>query len=376
MFEPDSNPDGVRCTLQDYMVNVFGRRPQDGYAARPFDNAGIQYGLGALEAGSITADQFVDLNVQLGGADMNGDPQPARMEADRPALGYLYRTGAVNNANNLDQVAIIDLRGPDPGAFHDAYRVYALRARLDREFGHHDNHVLWRGFAPIVGGVDYASAAILAMDRWLSAVEGDTRAVPQAQKLVENKPDELVDRCTEGAGLGAELPAEPCDAVVSVYSTPRMAAGMPSTDDVMKCERGPVRSFDYPVELGEDALAQLEAAFPGGVCDYSKPGVDVTPTIPWLTYTGGPGGQPLGPPPVSEPVAAAGVAAARSAPAPGAAVLGAQVEAADDPEVAGRAPGGRGPSVLPVTGLGLLGLAWVGLALLVTGVRLAKRSRI
>jgi hypothetical protein len=35
------------------------------------------------------------------------------------------------------------------------------------------------------------------------------------------------------------------------------------------------------------------------VCDYTMQGVNQQPTIPWLTYTNGPAGQPLGPVPVS-----------------------------------------------------------------------------
>ena len=52
------------------------------------------------------------------------------MAADPVALERLYRTGAIDSANNLDKVAMIDLRGPDPGAFHDVFRTYAMRARL------------------------------------------------------------------------------------------------------------------------------------------------------------------------------------------------------------------------------------------------------
>src|SRR5437764_1404057 len=43
-YDPKTNPHGVRCTLQDYTMNVVGPRPQDGFANRPFDNTGIQYG--------------------------------------------------------------------------------------------------------------------------------------------------------------------------------------------------------------------------------------------------------------------------------------------------------------------------------------------
>ncbi|MFA5787733.1 MAG: DUF6351 family protein [Actinomycetota bacterium] len=53
-------------------------------------------------------------------------------------------------------------------------------------------------------------------------------------------------------------------------------------------------------------MSGQRAAFPTGVCDWSKPGVDQQPTIPWMTYQnamGGvvTGGVPLGSPPQSTP---------------------------------------------------------------------------
>jgi hypothetical protein len=376
VFDENTNPDGVRCTLQDYMVNVFGRRAEDGYAQRPFDNSGIAYGLAAVRAGDITPAQFVDVNAKIGGGDINLEPTPERIEADQPALGYLYRSGAVNVANNLDQVAMIDLRGPDPGAFHDAYRVYALRSRLDREFGHHGNHVLWRGFAPLVGGASYADNAILAMDSWLAAVEKDTRDVPLAQKILEDRPADVQDKCTEGSPIEADLPGEACDAVVDVYSSPRIEAGMPFTDDVMKCQRTPLRAADFlPAVFSDAEWATLQQTFPDGVCDYSKPGVDFQKTIPWLTYEDGPGGRPLGPAPES---VALGVELARSAPAPAPAVdapaVGpAAAPAAPPTEVLGVQESAPEGGELPRTGLAVAGLLWVGSALTVTGSILRRR---
>jgi hypothetical protein len=67
--------------------------------------------------------------------------------ADQPALANAYRSGAINEASNSRDVAIIDLRGPDPGAFHDVYRAFAVRARLDRQNGTHANQVIWEGAA-------------------------------------------------------------------------------------------------------------------------------------------------------------------------------------------------------------------------------------
>ena len=126
-YHPTNNPGGVRCTIQDAAINVFGPRlrafwgPQEkqvgrGFAGVPTDNVGVQYGLGALRSGKINAAQFVDLNVKIGGLDADASPVPNRMTADRPALANAYRSGMINETNNLDRTAIIDCRGPDEGA--------------------------------------------------------------------------------------------------------------------------------------------------------------------------------------------------------------------------------------------------------------------
>src|SRR6185436_2051673 len=147
-----------------YMVNVFGRREKDGFAGRPADNVGIEYGRKALAAGKITPAEFVDLNTKIGSWDIDYNPIETRSAADRPALDRVYRSGAVDQADNLDKVAIIDLRGPDPGAFHDVYRTYVMRARLMRNFGTAANQVLWRGQVPLLGDANYAVQSIFAID--------------------------------------------------------------------------------------------------------------------------------------------------------------------------------------------------------------------
>ena len=293
VYDASSNPKGVRCTLQDYMVNIFGRRPQDGFAGRPFDNVGVEYGRAALASGAITPAQFADVNAKIGSGDIDAEPQLVRTAADRPALERVYRSGAVNQADQLDKVAIIDFRGPDPGVFHDVYRTYVMRARLDREHGTHANQVLWRGQVPIIGDPDFEDESIIAMDEWLAAVEKDRRDVPLAQKIIQNKPASLTDRCTDGLPGGSDQPASVCDATVQAYSSARIVAGMPLTDDTVKCELKPLNRADYPADLNDEQFAKLQSAFPTGVCDYTRPGVDRVPTVPWLTYAGGPGGKPL-----------------------------------------------------------------------------------
>jgi hypothetical protein len=303
VYDPATNPRGVKCTLQDYMVNLFGKR-KDGFANRALGNVGIQYGLNGLRNGLLSPAQFVDVNVHLGGLDIKGDVSTARLAGDRVGLVRAYAAGAVNSGNHLDQVAIIDLRGPDPGAFHDVYRTYAMRARLMRDFGTAANQVLWRGQAPLIGDPSYADAAIFALDKWLGRVDADHRRMPLAQKIIADKPGDVGDRCTNGAGVS--LPSEVCDETVAAYASPRIAAGGPLTDDVLACQLKPLRRDDYAVTFTDAQWAQLRQAFPTGVCDYSRPGIGQRGAIGWLTFQDAKGhvvygGTPLGAPPVSKP---------------------------------------------------------------------------
>jgi hypothetical protein len=322
VYHPETNPRGVRCALQDFTVAVFGKRSPEswiapekvagGFAGRPWDNVGVEYGRNALFAGKISPQQFVDVNEKVGSRDIDYEWQGVRVAADRPALERVYRSGLVNDTRNLDKVAIIDLRGPDPGVFHDVYRSYAVRARLDREHGHHRNHVLWRGQVVLLGDPDFTDDSILAMDRWLAAVEKDGRDVPLARKIVEDRPEDVADRCTDGTPGGGDLPSEQCDAVVQSYTTARFEAGMPLTDDVIKCDLRPLRRSNYfPVQFSDAQWQRLERLFPHGVCDYTRPGTDRVPSVPWLSYAPGPGGTSLGAPPGSESLASLGLPSTR-----------------------------------------------------------------
>ena len=300
VYDPKTNPGGVKCTLEDYMVNVFGQRP-DGFANRPFDNVGIQYGLAGLRKGLVSAQQFVDLNTHLGGLDYNGDVSAARTVADPIGLQRVYTSGAVNSANHLDQVAIIDLRGPDPGAFHDVYRTYALRARLLRNFGTAANQLLWRGQVPLLGDASYADQAIVALDKWLARIDADGRSLTLARKIIQDKPTDVSDKCTNGAGT--QVPNEVCDQTVAAYATPRIAADMPQADDTIKCQLKPMVQ-DYPVTFTAAQWTRLQQAFPQGVCDYSVPGVSQRGAESWLSYQNDKGavvygGRAMSPAPVS-----------------------------------------------------------------------------
>jgi hypothetical protein len=293
------------------MVNVFGRRT-DGKAGRAADNVGIQYGLRALNEGLLLPSQFIDVNVKVGSHDIDYEHQLIRREADRPALERAFTSGAVNTASNMDEVAIIDLRGPDPGAFHDVYRTYAMRERLMREHGTAENQLLWRGPIVLLGDANFTDDAIVAMDSWLAAIEADTRAVPLSQKILEDRPDDVGDRCTDGTGT--DVDPSTCDATVQSYGAPRFQAGMPLADDTIKCQLKPHVREDYDVTFTDEEWATLDAVFPSGVCDYTQQSVGKTATVPWMTYADTIGGRPMGDPPTS-----VAFAAITRAPAPAAA---------------------------------------------------------
>jgi hypothetical protein len=299
----------VRCAIQDYFVNVLGTRPparwgavekkiKRGFANRPYDTVGVMFGLAALQSGQITKEQFVDLNTKIGAVDIDYGTQPTRVSADPGALTAVYRSGMVDEANNLDRVPIIDI--PNPGDnydIHDKWKSWALRARLDAANGHHDNHLIWYG--PYKFGMAFNVGdgnAFLLMERWLSAMEADHRDVPVEQKVRDDKPSDATDRC--------DLPTqETCNAANGPYMSTRMGAGDGPASDVMKCQLKPLVQSDFtPIAFTAAQWTALQATYPSGVCDWTKPGVDQQPTIGWQTYEHGPGGEPLGAPPLSEPL--------------------------------------------------------------------------
>ncbi len=314
-YNPKTNPGGVRCDIQDAAINEFGPEPKrfwsanekkigHGFVRPPIDNVGVQYGLAALKSGAITPADFVDLNVKAGGLNIDANPVRHRDNGGSPSLARAYRTGMINETNNMNLVAIIDCRGPNPGLFHDAYRAFAVRARLDREHGTHANQLIWEGPVPLVADKDCELNSFKAMNKWLSAVAGDHSSKSLPEKIIHDKPAGLSDECWDGNGnkvSGSLCPP----GVVNVAGTPRTVAGDPITTDANKCQLEPLRRSAYHgITFTTAQWKQLKKTFPSGVCDFSRPGVDQQKTIPWLTYQDAKGhviygGKPLGAPPTS-----------------------------------------------------------------------------
>jgi len=51
-------------------------------------------------------------------------------------------------------------------------------------------------------------------------------------------------------------------------------AGADIAADIIKCQLKPARRNDYAVAFNDAEWARLNAIFPTGVCDWSKPGVE------------------------------------------------------------------------------------------------------
>jgi hypothetical protein len=283
VYDPKTNPTGVRCTIQDNLVNVYGLDPKTGFARRPLDNVGVQYGLVALNAGIISVDQFLELNERIGGYDADSNIVPARNAADPVALRLAYDTGRVNSAGgSLATIPIIDSRPyTDPTAdIHDSVRSFVTRARLIAANGRADNHVILRMPGRGAGPAPAAQVNTIRMvDAWLDAIANDRSSDSPAVKVARNKPVDVADACFSDQGEKIVEPASytgggRCNQMYPPHATPRIAAGGPLTDDILKCELKAIDRKAYTQPFTEDQMARLKAAFPKGVCDYSRRGVE------------------------------------------------------------------------------------------------------
>ena len=125
------------------------------------------------------------------------------------------------------------------------------------------------------------------MDRWLSAVEADRRAVPLAAKIAADKPADLTDRCDVEGLETVGTPAEPVCRLPQLQTrlgTPRQVAGGPVANDTVACVTRALDREDFTYDLGglpvlftDEQWATLQEVFPDGVCDWSRPGVGQRP---------------------------------------------------------------------------------------------------
>ena len=299
IFDVTANPTGVRCTLQDSAVNLYGVDPTTGFAARVLDNVGVVYGRGAYDQGVITFEQLVDLNANIGGYDINGRIVRERESAPDEWFERAYATGRVTEGGGLIDVPIVltNIYTDALGDIHDRQRAFSIRERLATAPGARpQNVVIWtlpsRGSLnqTLTGAVGDTSEVVVALDEWLTAARDSGAEGTRAERLARSRPASLGDRCVTSDGQTLEgddvyVADNACTAEYPIAADARRVAGAPLRDDILKCHTKPLDTgyFDRPIT--DEQLAVLAPVFPDGVCDWSVPGVGQVPLSgTWLTF--------------------------------------------------------------------------------------------
>lgn len=283
------NTGGLRATVYDHTVNVYGSLPNpldpsQTLAQRPLDNVGVQYGLGALNGGLITPQQFIELNQGIGGFDRDMNHVPERHRADAQANKRAIESGRIlYGGAGLATTPVIDYRSytdhREGGDIHMIVHQFSTRQRLINANGHADNHVMqvggqW-GFEQ---GNDDLGNLFRAMDEWIGNIQAYNQETDAALRVVRARPANLVDSCWDRSGDAIEVLEEPlsyggesrCGELYPSYPTPRQVAGAPLSNDIVSCRLKPVDMADYTVPFSSEEYRALLAAFPDGVCDWSQ----------------------------------------------------------------------------------------------------------
>ncbi len=294
-YHPVTNPNGIRCTSFEQIATQLGRNPANGFAWRPLDNIGLEYGLEALQEGVITAEQFVSLNENVGGFDVIGQVVPERVVADPIGVQRSYQTGRVNTGGlGLASTPIIDMRGytdfapPFGGDIHTRFHSFVVRQRLREANRTAANQVIFIANAAGAGAMQ--TEALTRMEEWLAAIHADKGRGTAAARVIRNRPAGLSDACWTSPTTKIEEQFEygrsgECETLFPSFGDTRTAAGGGLAGDTLKCQLKPLDFTAYPVTFTPDQQARLRATFPSGVCDWTKPGVDEQPPLGvWLDY--------------------------------------------------------------------------------------------
>jgi len=274
----------------DAARNIYGVNAATGGALRPFDNTGVQYGLAALNSGAITVAQFLELNEKIGGFDQDANYTRTRAVGDLGAIKRAYQAGLMLGANGaLQSIPILDnATSNETAGYHYGWFHFALRERVRQaqaNGGRSDNMVMWRSVS--------GDKAQQLFDQWMLAYKTDTSNDTQRTKMLRAKPKAAVDGCFDtstppqfipDALPFTSQPTSKCSELYPVYSAPRIEAGGPLAANIIKCQLKPVDAKDYKVALSANDTARLTAIFAGGVCDWSKPGVEQTPVVTWASF--------------------------------------------------------------------------------------------
>src|SRR5262245_17073328 len=272
-YDPAANPRGARPTVFDAARNVYGVDPRTGFALRPFDNVGVQYGLAAARSGTITPQQFLDLNQRIGGFDQDANFVAARSIGDVGAIKRAYQAGlTLGGGGGLRSIPVFDDGAyNDERGYHYQWFHFAIRERIAKQNGGAANHVMWRG--PV-----QAEKAWPVFIDWVATKKKPVAAVDGCWSQKGNAPAFVAERQTFSS-----KPDSSCNTEYPSFGFTRLVAGGPLDASVLKCQLKPIDAKDYPRSFTAADLQRLRTIFPGGVCNFAKPGVNQTPVVTWAS---------------------------------------------------------------------------------------------
>jgi hypothetical protein len=146
--------------------------------------------------------------------------------------------------------------------------------------------VVENGFGLYSNASPLLQRMILAMDSWITAIKADKGHGRKIDKIVRNRPVNVVEGCNPRgvvtdpmkfmpeAQVREQERATTCNALYPTNSFPREVAGADIAADIIKCQRKDLRQNDYAVSFTPSQWARLQAAFPTGVCNWSRRGYE------------------------------------------------------------------------------------------------------
>ena len=111
------------------------------------------------------------------------------------------------------------------------------------------------------------------MNQWLDNIAADLTPL-STEKVARAKPPEGVDAYWDAAGKKVVETATfdgkgDFNTMYPVHSEPRLVAGAPLTNDVLKCQLKPINYAEYKTTFSVAQKTGMAAIFPSGVCDFS-----------------------------------------------------------------------------------------------------------
>ncbi|SFD11049.1 DUF6351 family protein [Pseudoalteromonas denitrificans] len=298
IFSPEVKQKAHWSYWQD-LTNILGI-DNNGFANSVWDNQGVQYGLTALQQGTISPKEFIHLNYHIGGwkpqQEMRqeqllflpftkipiwmtqwsthniypADKGPAkRTKASTKAIENAYRYGQIFiGFNDVPTIDIHHYLEPELDMHHIS-TSFATRLRILSQAKNLNNHKIW------IAHPDHTplEQAFLAMDEWLLKGNSKQLKMKTSDRCFDKNGKVIAqgDQVWNGSWNKKQLGT--CAQTYPIYTNSRIQAGGPWQGSIFKCQMMSVKKAMSSGLYGNIDMTvyqnELEQIFPDGVCDYN-----------------------------------------------------------------------------------------------------------